>query len=201
MSDWQFSLRTLILTVTLVAIYFVATSLYERWFESAYSRYASAKRVASLENGISLNRVSALYSTTHKIGLTDLVDPGPKQNGKILRPDGFTFASRSMITLLREKLDQMPPGDELYSFKDGNGGGVHLQFHDGKLINHPRASYDPIQLAKLNNFPIPNAALRFGILPYYLPIAFLIIFFDYRLQHRRDRHPPDVAAKYTQSKV
>jgi len=192
MSDWQFSLRTLIVTITLVAIYFVASILYRTCFESVYSQYTSAKRVASLENGLSLARVSALYTTNHRINPSDLVDPGPTGNGKILRPGGFTSASPSTIKLLRERFDQMVPGDELFSFKDRNGGGVYLQFRDGKLINHPRTLYDPEQLSKLNRFPFPNVALRFGILPYYVPIAILLILIDYRLQQRRIQPPLDL---------
>jgi hypothetical protein len=201
MSDWQFSLRTLIVTITLMAIYFVASKFYQTCFESVYSHYTSAERVASLENGLSLARVSALYSTTHRINLSDLVDPGPTQNGKILRPGGFTSASPSTIKLLRERFDQMVPGDELYSFKDRNGGGVYLQFRDGKLINHPRTLYDPEQLSKLNNFPFPNVALRFGILPYYVPIALLLILVDYRLQQRRTQHPLDLPNQSMPKKV
>ena len=201
MSDWQFSLRTLIVTITLVAIYFVAAILYRSWFESVYSQYTSAKRVASLENGISLNRVSALYSTTNRINLSDLIEPGTTQHGKVLRPGGVTFVSPSTIRLLRERFDQMAPGDELYSFSDRNRGGVHLQFRDGKLINHPRTLYDPEPLAKMNNFPFPNAFLRFGILPYYVPIAILLILVDYRLQQRKLRHPVETPTKSIQEKL
>ncbi len=186
MGDWQFSLRTLVVTITLIAIYFAASVLYRKWFESAYSFYTSAKKVASLENGLSLSRVSALYSTTQRINPTDLVDPVPGENGKILRPDGFTYVSPSMITKLRETFEQMAPGDELYSFKDRNGG-VDLQFRDGKLVNFPRPLYAPEQLAKLNKFPFPNAAFRFGILPFFVPIALMIILVDYQMQQRKNR--------------
>ena len=201
MGDWQFSLRTLIVTITLIAIYFVASMLYRNWFEKAYSFYTSAERVASLENGLSLNRVSALYSTTQRINPTDLVDPAPGENGKILRPDGFSLASPSMIRKLRDTFDQMGPGDELYSFKDRNGGGVDLQFRDGKLINFPRALYAPEQLAKLNKFPFPNAALRFGILPYYVPIALLLVLVDYRLQQSKIRPHLEMLTQSIQEKV
>lgn len=180
---WQFSLRSLILTISLVAFYFFATMLYRDWIQSAYPSYAWAEDRASLQNGQSLDSVSALFETNQKISLSDLVDLGPTQTGKILRPGGFTFASPSVIMEMREILDK---GYELYSFTDRYGDGVHLQFSNGKLINHPRgASYDAIRIAHMNSIPTPIATLRFGILPYYIPIALILIFVDYRLQRRR----------------
>jgi hypothetical protein len=108
---------------------------YRDWFKSAYSSYAWAENRASLENGQSLNSVSALFETNQKINPTDLVDLGPTQSGKILGPGGFTYASSSVIREMREIFDK---GYELYSFTDRYGSGVHLQFSNGKLVNHPR---------------------------------------------------------------
>ncbi len=195
LSDWQFSLRTLILTTTLVAFYFVATMLYRDWYKSAYPSYAWAENRASLENGQLLYSVSALFETIQKINPSDLVDLGPTQNGKILRPGGFTYASPSVIREMREIFDK---GHELYSFTDRYGSGVHLQFSNGKLVNHPRgSSLDAIRLAQMNNFPIPIPALRFGILPYYIPIAISLILIDNRLQKRKIRQRLEVPTQST----
>ena len=185
--------------MSLVAFYFFANMLYGGWFRSAYPSYAWAENRASLENGQSLDSVSAIFETNQKISPSDLVDLGPLQNGKILRPGGFTYASPSVIREIREIFDK---GHELYKFTDRYGSGVHLQFSNGKLVNHPRgASEDAIRLAQMNNFPIPIAFLRFGILPYYLPIALLFILADYRLQQRKIPHRLEMQTPSKREKV
>ncbi len=185
--------------MSLVAFYFFANMLYGGWFRSAYPSYAWAENRASLENGQSLNSVSPLFETNQKIDPSDLVDLGPTQSGKILRPGGFTYASPSVIREMREIFEK---GHELYSFTDRYGSGVHLQFRNGKLVNHPReASFGAIHLAQTHNFPIPIAALRFGILPYYVPIAILLILVDYRLQQRKIQHRLELPNQSIREKV
>lgn len=201
MIGWQFSLRSLIMVTFLVSFYFVATRLYGDWIKSAYPSYTWAENRASLEDGQSLNSVSVLFESNQKINLADLVDLGPTQTGKILGwgPRGFTYASPSVIKEMREIFDK---GHERYTFTDRHGSAVFLQFSNGKLVNHPRgASFGAIHLAQTHNFPIPIAALRFGILPYYVPIAILLILVDYRLQQRKIQHLLELPNQSIREKV
>jgi len=191
---FRFSMRSLLLTTALIALYFGCAGVYNRWYDSTYSGFVGFERLANLEPGTSFDRVAAHYLRSHQIMTTDLVDLGPSKTGKILHAGGFTYASSSLIKVLKDAFTQMEPGDELYYFEALNGGS-YLQFRNEKLTNHSPNAYRPsIQLATLNNHPLPNVLLRFGILPFYLPFAVLVFYCCNRLNRRLNapRNPNNV---------
>ncbi|QDV22247.1 hypothetical protein [Aureliella helgolandensis] len=183
----------MILLTAIVALYCCCASIYDHWYESKYAGFVGADKLAKLEPGTSFDSVAALYSGSSKITPQSIVDLGPSENGKILNLEGFTRVSPSLITLLNDKLAKMEAGDELYCFDEPHGGGVYLQFRDGRLVNHVPNNYQPtIQLMEVNRLLLPPLFLRFGLLPFYVPFAILILFVYGRLSHQKRATPKTI---------
>jgi hypothetical protein len=69
MVRYRYSLRTLILWLTLVAVYFPLAQLYDSWFASKYGQYYISNVLGcKIRNGDSFNRVASFFGSSQMVG-------------------------------------------------------------------------------------------------------------------------------------
>jgi hypothetical protein len=175
----RYSIRTLLVAVTLVAAYFPCAKTYHSWFVNKYAGYYNGSLVSQVQNGDSINDVSELFDSMR------LLTPADEHD---MRNIASVWAS--------QKLD-IEEGDQLFHFSCVSGHGVYLQFRDGRLVNFPNGAYkDARKLAEINNDPIPHALLLMGVWPYYVVcIGFASVMFALFYRRRRKRSHVDLASR------
>jgi hypothetical protein len=159
MSSSQYSMRTLLIFVAVVAMYFPCAQVYDAWFHSRTRsnhsfHYVEMVLLTELRNGDTLAQVGKHFDNTK------LVTPADVQTNTNIR----TVWGNKGLPIL--------PGDQFYFFSLSTGAGCHLQFRQGTLVNLWNTAYtsvvrDPRQLTR------PNQFLAFGFFLGYLMVVVL----------------------------
>ena len=161
----QFSTRTLLAFMALVAVCLAAHRLYSAWYVRNYpGHYLHSLLNSQVHNGDTRADVARFYDTAVKVDVQ--ADPNVQQ-------------------LWNSRKWAIDVGDEVWHFSGSSGHGVYLQFRAGQLINHRNSDFaDPDRLAKMNRQPLPPVALRYGVWPYCVALfvitGVVILLFDKR---------------------
>ena len=159
----SFSIRTLLLLVTLVALYFPTRAIYEPWQESrlrvSHAMFHDFSVLAKLTEGDSLEEVSRHYDSLRPID----------SNSPLHSRLKMEFAALNNLTF-----DET---DEFYEYRthgDGNFG--YLQFRDGLLVNHPSDIFgDPVANTVRNKSALPGVFDRMGVWPVYIIVVIVFL--------------------------
>ena len=137
--------------MAIVAGYFAADQQYTKWYSSAYNEYyINDVIVRRIRNGDSVSDVSRFFDK-----YTQLV----------------SVEEREMIADVYSD-SKIEKDDEFLHFHSGKSGAL-LQFRNGRLVNLNNNDYaDYEYLAQINRYSVPNAWLRYGVLPFY--VAFVL---------------------------
>ncbi|MFN3192841.1 MAG: hypothetical protein ACE361_20190 [Aureliella sp.] len=148
----RFSLRTLLVLVTVVSAYFPLAGLFDDWISTTYDGYYVNSILAShIQNGDSIDEVASHFSAFRPIGDTDKIDM--ENVSRIWKSNRWTIEEE----------------DQIYHFGTLGGSGTYLQFRGGRLINLNNKPYrDELGIAKQNGYPFPNWILRYGFFPLYI---------------------------------
>lgn len=157
----QYSLRTFLVVVALVATYFPCHRIYRSWLANNYgSFYVDTVRNSYLRNGDTLQEVVRHFDKMQMV--TDL---NAAQMKEIV--EGWAGMK---LTILED--------DQFFHASLLNGAGMDLQFRDGQLVNLWKKA------AKVNQHPLMRSLFPI----YYLSLVTLL-FFAYRLRVRRTFRP------------
>lgn len=171
MVPFRYSVRALILVLTLVAVYFPLARLYDSWFASTYGEYYTANVLGfRIHNGDSFRRVASYFGSHRPVGRDH-------QLGLI-----------SIEELCASNNLPIEEGDQFYRFSTpGSDSGVYLQFRDDKLINLTNTTYSNANsLARMNGNALPHPALTHGFLPLYLITVLVVtLLYSFRMSLRR----------------
>ena len=158
MPTFSFSIRTLLLMVAVVAIYFPIRDIYEPWrrrrLQVSHPIFSDFESLASITEGDSVSVVARHYP------MLEAVEPNTPSWQNLARQ----FESSGM---------RVENTDEFYEYTiHGVGNFGYLQFRDGNLVNHPQEVFaDPMANAIGNKSALPGLLDRMGVWPIYLPVA------------------------------
>src|SRR5262245_61444174 len=143
----QFSIRTLIVSVLLVAICLATNRAYLRWYAHKYpSHYVFSVLRNQIHDGDTFEHVAQYFERAER---TDFDAPNVRK----------VWSTRPWT---------IQPGDDIWHFRNASSG-VFIQFRDGRVVNHPTSDYaEPDRIAQLNHHPVPPPFLRYGVWPYCL---------------------------------
>jgi len=142
----QFSTRTLLALMGLVAVCLAAHRLHYAWYVRNYpGHYLDSLLYARVHNGYARVDIARLFASGARVDV--------QTNPNVQR----VWTSRQW---------PIAPGDEIWHFHDAYRHGVYLQFRDGRLVNHSNADFaDPDKLAQINQQPQPPWPVRYGVWP------------------------------------
>ena len=180
MVRYRYSVRTLIVVVTLVAVYFPLARFYDSWYTSKYGEYYTSNVLGfKIHNGDSLNQVASHFGSYQAVG----------------HDHHFPAISMTIAELCARNNWPVEEGDQFYRFSTpGGDGGTYLQFRNNKLINLKNSDYaDAGLLAKMNGFSLPHPALTLGFLPLYLTTVLSLAILYLWFRRKRSSHMPNTA--------
>ena len=161
MPRFTFSIRTMLILITAVALYFPTHAIYEPWQQDrlrvSHHIYHDFTVLAKLSEGDSVADVSANYEVFGRVDS----EAGRRQL------IGFASAAGNRVEV----------ADEFYKYSvHGEGNVGYLQFRDGCLVNHPSDLFtDPVANTLRNGANLPSAFDRMGIWPIYGAIVILFL--------------------------
>jgi len=140
----QFSIRTLLIGVLLIALCLASARAFNYWYAHKYTAHNLFSHLHDrIHNGDTFQKVVRYFKTTEKVESTT---PYVQK----------LWSARSW---------DIQPGDEIWRFGERSNG-VYLQFRDGRLINHSNSDYaNPDQVARLNGDSVPPMFFRYGVWP------------------------------------
>jgi hypothetical protein len=143
----QFSLRTLIVSLLLVAICLATNRAYRRWYAHKYpSHYLYSVLRDQIHDGDTFEHVARYFE----------------------RAEQTDFDARNVRNVWSTRPWPIQPGDDIWHFRNASSG-VLIQFRDGRVVNHPTSDYaEPDRIAQMNHHPVPPLFLHYGIWPYCL---------------------------------
>ena len=180
MMFYQYSLRTLIVAVVVVAAYFPLARIYHSWFTKTYRQfYLTSVLGSKIHDGDSVGDV-ARHFDSHRL-LSSL-------SSNDARTIKYLTEYCGLHNLRIEE------HDEFHSFSISRGG-VDLQFRDGKLVNLQNNLYiDVRKLSQMNDYPLPNPMLSFGFWPLYLILTVcIVLLFSWLHRHSQSDNRRPVA--------
>lgn len=175
MARYRYSLRTLILWLTLVAVYFPLAQLYDSWFASKYGQYYISNVLGfKIRNGDTFNRVASFFGSSQLVG-----------------PD-HQLGMMSIKELCASNNWPIEEDDQFYRFSIRGGSAVYLQFRDNRLINLKNSTYtDASLLASMGGYSLPHPALTLGFLPLYAIIVPNLVFLSSLFRRSRQSQTPN----------
>lgn len=143
----RFSLRTLLVVTTLIAIGFAGERYYQHVYVHSFPYYHVQAVLRGLRNGDTYEDVAKHFISVESVDPTEVRE--------LMK--GFSQNSR------------IADGDQFWRFKDPSGGfDATLHFRNGLLVNYQPSHFDdPVRMAKLNHQPVPPLFLRFGFWPIF----------------------------------
>ena len=150
MPQFRFSIRTLLVVLAVVAIYFP----YERWrrqhLRASYNIYYISENLIAISEGDSVKSVSDRFTT--------LIEVEPKP-----------------VLVRNLGLDDFGPTDTLYRYPFDSIYSGYLHFRDGKLASYPEPFHsDPVAMTRATGGKIPTETERMSSLLIYLTVVFAI---------------------------
>ena len=165
-----YSLRTILVIVTLVATYFASAQWYNAWLSTHYETYYTLSQLHStICNGDSLQEVGAIFDSVKLVTQKDSADMS------------------GVTALWTARKWPIETGDEFYFMSTSNGMPGVFQFREGKLVNHQNSDYGHVDGASFGNlfyteeearrgYSMPHPLLlRFGVLPFWVMLAALAL--------------------------
>ncbi|MFT5300137.1 MAG: hypothetical protein ACI87E_005113 [Mariniblastus sp.] len=156
-----FSIRTLLLAVTVVALYFPTHAFYDPWQQDrlrvSHHMYHDFTVLAKLSEGDSVEDVCSNYTVIDRVDRDALRE--------------------QLVGLLSAMGTEVELKDEFYEYTvHGEGNFGYLQFRDGKLVNHSRDRFnDPVANTLRNGAQLPGAVDRMGVWPIYGAVVTLFL--------------------------
>jgi hypothetical protein len=143
----QFSIRTLLLIVLLVAICLATNRTYVRWYAHKYpSHYIYSVCRDQIRDGDTFKHVAQYFERAEQ---TDFAAPNARN----------VWSTRPWT---------IRPGDDIWHFHNKSSG-VLIQFRDGRVVNHPTSDYADIdRMAQQNHHPVPPFFFCYGVWPFCL---------------------------------
>ena len=153
----RFTVKALFVMTLMISVAIVSELSYIKWFRSRFSHFEQRAFVQRIENGDLFDDVSknfddveACFSIGHD--LKKVVSPDRSPGG--LEPTANWTVEVGDTCYMGYRID---PSDK------NSRQALKLIFRDNKLI-------DWRQIAKRNDEPVPHVALRYGTLPFSLPV-------------------------------
>ena len=151
----RFGIRTLLLSLAVVAVFFPFQSFYSHWFRSSYSGYHVHQTLRDYVSvGDSFEYVSSLFDRTES------------RTKQWIDKHAPVLLSRKSIFADHEN------GDEYHIFTvDGGNVRALFQFRDGLVVNHLNNLYQfPYSSVKHPNDKSPSLFFRIGATPSYIAV-------------------------------
>ena len=169
MVRYRYSVRMLIVVVTLVAVYFPLAGVYDSWYASKYGHYYVANVLGfKIHNGDSFDRVASHFGSHQRVGRD------------------HKLATISIEELWASRNCSIEDGDEIYRFSMPGDSATYLQFRSDRLINLTNSEYaDASLLGKLNGYSLPHPILTRGFLPMYLVAVLVVVVMYLGLRRKR----------------
>ena len=150
MPQFRFSIRTLLVIIAVVAIYFP----YEQWrrqhLRASYNIFYISENLIAISEGDSVESVSARFTTFIE------VEPKP-------------------VLVQNLGLIEFGPEDTLYRYPFDSTYYGFLHFRDGKLASYQKPFHtDPVAMTQATGGKIPTEAERMSSLSIYLMFVFAI---------------------------
>jgi hypothetical protein len=187
MSKLSFSLKTLLLAIAVVAVYFPLREIYDSWrrhrLQETHQIFSDYETLAILNEGDSVQDVTRHYP------MLSAVEPNTPAWDNIA--NGFQSAKLSVEAT-----------DAFYQYtlnEEGMYG--YLHFRNGKLINHPKDVFaDPVANAIRSGVSLPGFFDRMGFFPiYFATIALACTIFFVGKRFIRKLRPSAVGNRNNQT--
>ena len=154
----NYSIRTLLVAIAIVAAYFPMRDVYATWrrarLQTTHQIFSDYETLAMIHEGDSVQDVTRYYPMLSSV-------------------PSNTAPWTTVANGLQSAGQSVQPSDEFYRYtlrEEGMYG--YLQFRDAKLVNHPDAVFsDPIANAARNGAALPAIFDRIGFFPIYLVMA------------------------------
>ena len=180
MPRFRFSIRTLLLIFTVVAIYFPVRNAYEPWQRKRLKK--SSVNYFVNENLSAISQGDSVATVTRRFPSLIEVDSNPTLLGNL-------------------RLPKFQNADKLYRYVypgPGTIGFGFLHFRDGRLASHPKAYFsDPSAITRSQGATVPTILERMRALPMYLlvlsAVSAIYLLFRQLVQMFRRRSPRTVS--------
>ena len=161
----RYTLRTFLVCVALVALYFPCAQCYRVWLSANYGQhYVDTILYSKIYDGELVQNVGKHFDEVR------LVTHEHTQDTKVITN---IWSNRGW---------RIEKEDKFYFMSTTKGYGCYFQFRDDRLINHLNTDYKDFEAnAAQNGYSLPHRSLRFGVWPFYLSLSAIALLANQQL--------------------